>query len=98
MPDDSDFAFPHVFEEHGLNIVHQGLTARQHAAIQLRVPDSGIDWLDEMIDKARRDEFAAKAMQAWVNGCINSSLSWLPAEAATDAYNIADAMLKEREE
>jgi len=28
-----------------------GLTAREHAAIALRVPDSGEDWLDAMILK-----------------------------------------------
>ena len=31
----------------------QGLTARQYAAIQLRVPDSGEDWLDRMIRTSR---------------------------------------------
>jgi len=29
-----------------------GLTAREHAAIALRVPDSGEDWLDAMILKS----------------------------------------------
>lgn len=39
-----------------------GMSLRQYAAIQLRVPKSGIDWLDEMIRKARRDDVAARAM------------------------------------
>lgn len=39
-----------------------GLTPRQHAAIELRVPDSGLDWLDEMITKARRMDFAGQAL------------------------------------
>ena len=32
----------------------QGLTAQEYAAIQLRVPESGTEWLDAMIRKARR--------------------------------------------
>jgi len=31
----------------------QGLTARQYAAIHLRVPDSGEDWMDKMIRTSR---------------------------------------------
>lgn len=30
-----------------------GMSLRAYAAIQLRVPDSGIDWLNEMITKAQ---------------------------------------------
>ena len=30
----------------------EGMTLRQYAAIKLKVPDSGTDWLDEMIVKA----------------------------------------------
>ena len=40
-----------------------GMDLRQYAAIKLRVPDSGLDWLDEMIRKSLRDELAGKAMQ-----------------------------------
>ena len=39
-----------------------GMTLRQYAAIKLRVPDSGLDWLDAMIQESRRDEFAGHAM------------------------------------
>ena len=42
-----------------------GMTLRQYAAIKLRVPNSGTDWLDEMIRTSLRDEFAAKAVQAY---------------------------------
>ncbi len=41
-----------------------GLTARQHAAIALRVPDSGTEWLDAMIRESQRDQFAQSAAQA----------------------------------
>lgn len=36
------------------------LTARQYAAIHLRVPESGEPWLDEMIEQSRRDAFAGQ--------------------------------------
>jgi G:T-mismatch repair DNA endonuclease (very short patch repair protein) len=70
--------------------VGSGMTLRQYAAIKLRVPDSGTDWLDEMIRKSNRDYFAAKAINevGWYNN-INQS--------AIMAYEIADAMLKARE-
>lgn len=63
-----------------------GLSARQHAAISLCVPDSGCDWLDAMIEQHRRDEFARKAM---------SEFTW-NANIEADADRcmiIADAML-----
>jgi G:T-mismatch repair DNA endonuclease (very short patch repair protein) len=67
-----------------------GMTLRQYAAIKLRVPDSGTDWLDDMIRKSNRDHFAAKAINevGWYNN-INQS--------AIMAYEIADSMLKARE-
>lgn len=43
-----------------------GLTAREYAAIKLRVPDSGTDWLDKMILTAMRDELALVALAAVV--------------------------------
>lgn len=41
-----------------------GMTLREYAAIHLKVPDSGTDWLDAMIRTAQRNELAARAMQA----------------------------------
>lgn len=40
-----------------------GMTLRQYAAIHLRVPNSGDDWLDDMIREARWNELTAKVMQ-----------------------------------
>ena len=37
---------------------------RSYAAIHLRIPDSGIDWLDKMIAKAERRDLAAQVFQA----------------------------------
>jgi hypothetical protein len=67
-----------------------GMTMQQYAAIKLKVPDSGTDWLDEMIRQSLRDDFAAKAM---LRTSVGSSYEQL----AKTAYEIADAMLKARE-
>lgn len=32
----------------------EGMTLRQYAAIHLKVPNSGTDWLDEMIEEANK--------------------------------------------
>ena len=32
----------------------ENISLRAYAAIQLRVPDSGIDWLDHMIQRSRK--------------------------------------------
>lgn len=70
----------------------QGMTLRQYAAIHLRVPDSGEDWLDDMIREAQRDAFAWQAL-AGMNTAGYTGY-W---EIAEDAYAIADAMLLARE-
>lgn len=57
----------HPGDENAVFSAMTGLTPRQYAAIHLCVPDSGLDWLDAMIDRARRDEFAEKAMVALVS-------------------------------
>ncbi len=31
-----------------------GFTKREYAAILLKVPDSGLDWLDKMIERAHK--------------------------------------------
>lgn len=38
------------------------LTKRQHAAIHLRVPDSGTPWLDDMIRQSLRNDLVEVAM------------------------------------
>jgi hypothetical protein len=45
-------AFPHI--DSGCGRFEEGMTLRQYAAIKLKVPDSGIDWLDDMIEEANR--------------------------------------------
>jgi len=42
----------------------ENFTLRQYAAIHLRIPDSGLKWLDEMIDRARIQDAAVAASAA----------------------------------
>ena len=44
-------AFPTYLAE---NMAH-GMTLRQYAAIHLKVADSGLEWLDEMIEKSKEN-------------------------------------------
>ena len=71
---------------------HSGMTLRQYAAIKLKVPYSGTDWLDDMITKSLRDDIAAKAMQ----GICASGPEIPDAAIAAESYNLADATLKAR--
>ena len=77
---------------------YSGMTLRQYAAIKLKVPDSGTDWLDEMIVKSLRNDFAAKAMQGLLAQSMGTALGSDPYFAAEYAYAMADAMIKAREE
>lgn len=83
-----------------------GMTLRQYAAIKLRVPNSGTDWLDEMIRESLRDEMAKVAMNALEfrgdnggrdpSGVLGEYMTGSE-ETAVVAYWMADAMLKARE-
>lgn len=82
----------------------KGMTLRQYAAIKLRVPNSGTEWLDEMIVQSLRDEFSAKAMQANIMTSMAAVTRHLAGNAdstmlliAGASYEMADAMLKARE-
>ena len=73
--------------------MHKETEDVNYASLKLKVPDSGTDWLDEMITKSLRDYFAAKAM----TGCLPGAMSAIPPEEyARWAYRMADAMLKAR--
>jgi len=85
-------AFPTPRYERG-DMYSLGMTLRQYAAIKLKVPDSGTDWLDDMIRKSLLDDFAAKAMQ----GMLACPGSIRVDDDANLAYKMADAMLKARE-
>lgn len=76
-----------------------GLSIRQYAAIKLKVPNSGTDWLDEMIRQSLRDDFAAKAMQCFLGDDYRRTETILPEFhefVSANAYETADAMMKAR--
>jgi hypothetical protein len=73
---------------------HDGMSLRTYAAIKLRVPNSGIAWLDDMIREAKRDEFAGQALAGI---CASGpTKAWHDAAIAREAFNLADAMLAAR--
>ena len=74
-----------------------GMTLRQYAAIKLRVPNSGTDWLDEMIRTSLRDDLAAKAMQGMAGSHCYCERGWDQKDLSRQAYELADAMLAARE-
>ena len=67
-----------------------GFTKRERACIDLLYPDSGLDWLNEMIRVRKREEMARAA----ITGKSDYQGGYCP-RLIEDAYRIADAMLKE---
>lgn len=79
------------------------ITLRQYAAIKLRVPDSGTEWLDDMIRKSLRRDIAERAMQALMADRDSVELMEIEASrrkvfigalVSARSYEIADAMVK----
>jgi hypothetical protein len=73
-------------------MLHKGMTLRQYAAIKLRVPDSGTDWLDDMIREGRRMDYAGQALA----GSLANSNDDFNEPPTKWANANADAMLAER--
>jgi len=87
-------AFPcpaYTYPNGEINHGEGGMTLRQYAAIKLRTPDSGTDWLDDMIRASLRDGFAAKALAGMLS---DSEVMGTPKEFADRSYALADAMLQ----
>lgn len=82
---DSGPAFP--FEEEWRS--SSGMSLRQYAAIKLRVPDSGLPWLDEMIEKSRRDDVIEKIAAIYMQDVPCG----YEEKAVGHVLHIADAML-----
>lgn len=102
QPDDGGPAFP--FTCQGATTApeaYYGMTLREYAAIKLRVPDSGTDWLDEMIRKSVRDYFAAKASEEDIAEYMPATMGEAqlhPNRTREWArYQHADAMLRARD-
>ncbi|OHC82897.1 MAG: hypothetical protein A3G73_02570 [Rhodospirillales bacterium RIFCSPLOWO2_12_FULL_67_15] len=96
--DDSSPAFPtleqrenykHNPEGDTYYVSEGGMSLRQYAAIKLRVPDSGLAWLDEMILASRRAEYAGLAMQ----GLLSRKGSGWGDPVAKEAAKEADLLI-----
>ncbi|MEN5278115.1 hypothetical protein ABE527_14330 [Brucella sp. TWI432] len=92
-------AFPFQFDQtYEQNFGHEpGMTVRQYAAIHLRVPESGDDWLDLMIRKANLRDTAAQAMAGMLGGETDDS-AYTEKVAADRARRMAEALLRETDE
>jgi hypothetical protein len=100
MIDTSRPAFPfhpYKYSDGDLNPGSDGMTLRQYAAIHLKVPNSGTDWLDDMIRQSLKNEFAAKAMQGMLADPTVRSIKDKASIYACSAYAMADAMLEARQ-
>jgi hypothetical protein len=81
-----------------------GMSLSQYAAIKLKVPNSGTDWLDEMIAESLRNEIAARAMQGMLANSYRGGGSLPPLSEANEqeialmAWSLADAMLEARKQ
>jgi hypothetical protein len=82
-----------------------GMSLRQYAAIKLRVPDSGVDWLDAMIERANRDHFAGQALMGDMASQSVGTGEWgntarceILFDRAKLFYRYADAMIAARKE
>ena len=68
--------------------IETGMTMRQYAAIHLRVPNSGADWLDDMIAEAREMDSAERAMQGLIVGVERPAFDYI----AKTAHDMAEEM------
>ena len=95
--DDGGQAFPTGYPSHRSQ---HGMSLRQYAAIKLCVPDSGLDWLDDMIRQAQRDRFAGQALAGILGGGFADTIPHDDLnggrDAAAFAYQYADAMIAAR--
>ncbi len=75
----------------------ENMTLRQYAAIKLKVPDSGEEWLDDMIRKSLIDEFSQKVCMELLT---DAKFSEDPVRAVTKAperaFFFAKAWIAER--
>ncbi|XUO88459.1 hypothetical protein RVM26_04995 [Halomonas sp. KM072] len=82
---------------------YEGMTKRERACIDLRIPESGDEELDALIRKARRQELAAKAMQgylsilAWSDGEGGGCASPDDREVGRESASYADGLIAELE-
>ena len=103
-------AFPQTMQSwckdspgHNYTPVPSGMTLGDYACIKLLQPVTGRPWLDDLIRKRQRDEFAGQALRAWIMALADRHDQPgyhdddVHGYAARYALKSADAMLAERE-
>jgi hypothetical protein len=94
---ENNSAFP-VFDGRGgadYSCVDGGLTARQYAAIHLKVPRSGDPELDAMIRESQRLQLVGQVAAGIMTNPNDAQLT--PSDMAKICCNVADAILAEWE-
>lgn len=97
-------AFPALLpEEMGVRegYFNAGMTKREHAAITMRVPNSGDEHIDAMIRQANRRDAAVAAMQGQLAAQGPEVGEWFESafpELARVSVALADALLARLEE
>ena len=85
-------------DDDGGNIWHEcpGLTAREHAAIELRVPDCETEWINKMIRRANSRDAAVQITGVLVRAAVTHEVDdYTPGAVASDAVRFAQALLAE---
>ncbi|MBF57702.1 MAG: hypothetical protein CME80_08290 [Halomonas sp.] len=72
-----------------------GFTKRERACIDLRIPESGDAELDALIEKARRQEVAVRAMEAIMVNAGRNGYKHMDDKIFLDAGRASDSMLDE---
>ena len=77
------------------SVRYENLTQREYAAIHLRVTDPALpEWLNAMIERARRDEFAKAALQGLLSAVDTQDQPNLTGSFYSEiAYRVSTAML-----
>jgi hypothetical protein len=96
-------AEPRIYggQTEAVTVNYAGLSVREHAAITLRVPDSGDPEIDRMIREARRRDAAERAMAAIIAGGFADTVPHDDMDAGSTVAHFAalyaDALLAEME-
>ncbi len=77
-----------------IKVQEPGMSLREYACIKLKIPETSLDWLNDLIRKSLLNNFAARAMQGYV--IKDTEMENFDAKIATWSYEIAGAMLKAR--
>jgi len=82
-----------AFPSHGTmgEVTHEGMTKREYSAINLRVPNSGTEWLDEMIRASLHNEFAGMALHGLL---ANPSVILKQTDIPELSFEYADSMIR----